>query len=203
MSRRGGMGDPAWHEAWRSLEADDVDPGLLELAEHHLAGELSSSDVLAARLTGVVTFAGALLAVGVTLSANAAKARLHDDARTVFSILMVAAIAILVAAIARALIAMRPRHRVLPNPALLRHYADRGTPMTEVRADTFKLYGAGLETTGRRNAGSARPVRDSLALVAVALVLAAAGALTMYFDTPWPTIQNSSKALPRTSPPLP
>lgn len=191
------MTEPAWQEAWRTLEVDDVDEHLLELTEKHLTTELASTDALATRLTAIVTFAGALLAVGITLSATAARARLDDDARLAFSILLVLAIALLIAAIVSSLVAIRPRERILPNPALLRHYAAERTRTAEVRADTFKLYGAGLEGAGLRNAGSARAARRSLALVALSLVVAAAAALIVYFSSPWPTTRQPSKQTPR------
>lgn len=100
---------------------DDVDPELLELTEKHIATERASSDTLSSRSTATVTLAGALLAVGVTLAGNAAKIHLAHGPRTLFSCLLLAGIVLLVGAMVSALVEIRPRTCVLPNPGVLRH----------------------------------------------------------------------------------
>jgi hypothetical protein len=137
--------------AWKELKLEDVSHELLDLAEKHIAGERASSDTLSTRLTATVTLAGALLAVGVTLAGNDAKIQLAHGSRTLFSCLLVSGIVLLVGAMVTALAEIRPRTRVVPNPDVLRHYAKEGTAPPEIRADTFKLYGAALEQLGNRN----------------------------------------------------
>jgi hypothetical protein len=178
----------AENTAWHELQLDeDVRPELLDLAEKQLAGELTSHDALGDRLTTIIAFAGALLAVAVTLSSNAAKAYLHHGARTTFSIFFVLAVALLLAAVVRALAAIRPHRRPVPNPDLLRHYAHHRTSTAEMRADAFRQYGIVLQAVEARNDESAHAARASLLLIGAALLAAAVAALIIYFGTPWST----------------
>jgi uncharacterized membrane protein YidH (DUF202 family) len=188
--------------AWKELDIADVPPPLLELVSQHLSRELTSREVLTGRLVALVTFAGALLALGLGLAHNAAGAELSGEGRVAFSVLFVLALVLLVVSIVRSLIGVAPRRRPLPNPELLRHYATQGTEDAEIRADTFKLYGAAVETIGDDNGRIADAVRDSLGAIVVALCFAAGAAGIVYFESPWATANNHSLANPLTRVPV-
>jgi hypothetical protein len=156
---------------------------LLELAQGHAQSELASREVLGTRLGGLITVAAALLALSVAGAREAAETPLDPTARTLFSVAFVGAVAALVGVILIALRSLGPDLRAVPSPKLLRHYGERGTAMSEVRADAYKLNVAVLCQLGPANGRRARGVRLALMALIGALLLAAVAATTVYIGS--------------------
>jgi hypothetical protein len=168
-------------ERWRALEGVAVTPHLGKLAADYLDREQKSREALSARLTAIVGFSGALLTIALATGRSAADADVSNTARTIVSVCFVATIVFLALSVIRCLIAIRPTEQPTANAELLRYYAERSVSEEEVRLDNFKLNGVSVEVLGVSNRDRARAVRDALALVAIALLFTAVGAITIYF----------------------
>jgi hypothetical protein len=188
MRRRDEACEPAL-QAWHDAELQPIDPDLLMVVHDHVETELASREGLGNRLAGLITVAGALLALSVAEAHTAATTHLDGLGRTIFSVAFVAAVSFLLAVMIISLRSLGPELRSVPEPELLRYYGERGSDIGDVRKDTYKLYVALLSQLAEGNRDRALGVRAGLGALIAALVFAAGAAGSVYFSTPWPTNQ--------------
>jgi hypothetical protein len=172
---------------WREAELRPIDPELLALAQGYVEAELKGRESLGNRLSGLITVAGALLALSAAAAREAAGAHLDGTSRTIFSVAFVGAVVCLVGVLIIALASTGPDLRANPSPELLRHYGEYGTTTDEVRKDAYKLGVAVLSQLEPTNRGRAEGVKRARLALILALVFAAAAACSVYFGTSWPT----------------
>lgn len=187
-------------KGWHDAELQPIDSEVLALAQGYVEAELKGRESLGNRLGGLITLAGALLALSVAAAREAAGAHLDGTWRTVFSVAFVAALVSLVGVLVIALHSTGPDVRAIPSPELLRHYGEHSTTTDEARKDAYKLSVAVLAQLGPANGSRARGVRRARLALIVALLFAAAAAGTVYFGTPWSTNNRhptSQSPLPR------
>lgn len=177
----------AAHQDWHDAELQSIDPELLALAQGYVEAELRGRESLGNRLGGLITLAGALLALSVAAAREAAGAHLDGTSRTVFSMAFVGAVVCLVGVLAIALASTGPNVRANPSAELLRHYGEHGTTMDEARKDAYKLSVTALAQLDPTNRGRAEGVQRARLALILALLFAAAAACTVYFETSWPT----------------
>jgi hypothetical protein len=177
------------HQDWHDAELKAIDPELLALTHGYVEAELNGRESLGNRLGGLITLAGALLALLVAAAREAAGAHLDGTARTIFSITFIGAVLCLVAVLLIALHSMGPDVRATPSADLLRHYGEHGTTTDEAREDAYKLSVTVLAQLDPTNRSRAEGVKRARLALILALLLAAAAAGTVYFGTPWSTNQ--------------
>lgn len=171
-------------QAWLDVDIGDVSTELVELAGKAVDRELTSREALSGRLTTTITFAGALLALALTLGQRAGSVFKDDDAlRTVFAIGFTTAVALLALAIVTAIWALRPEPRHRTNPELLRHYATSGAEAGEIRRDSYRFEVALVAQLGKGNTRRAKWLLRAQRILATALVVAAAEAVILFFGT--------------------
>jgi hypothetical protein len=173
-----------WNEdqrqAWLTEQLPPVSKDLVELVRGVADHDYRIRDALNVRLSGTATFAGALLAVAVTQGEAAGKASIPSGAEILFSIAFVGTIVLLGIAIAVALSALRPTRVTLASQDVLRYYGRKASPDAELRTDTFRLQIVNTYELRAGNARRASGLTIAQRLTAVALGLAAIGALTLF-----------------------
>lgn len=159
----------------------EPDDRALALVSAAVDRELHSREALNARLTGTVTFAGALLALALGLGSAAGQEKLSGLWRTAFDLCFALAVAFLFMTVVAGVWAMSPRPRHLIEPELFRHYVLHGRPIEALLGDAYKSEVAVLVQLGDANGDQARSQIGCQRLLAVALAATAAGALILFF----------------------
>lgn len=173
--------ESADERAWRDAKLANIDPELLSLAQLAVNRELESRRELNGRLTATITFAGLLLALAFGLGHRVGGLELHKTPEVLLAVSFCAAIALLVVAIGLAIAALQPEPRNSMSPALLQHYGTEDTSPTEVRQDAFKVEVSTLGQLEGGNTTRATRLLKSQRILGLALGVAAAGALILYF----------------------
>ena len=178
-------GDVAARErAWMQEPLSEISTAVLELADAAVTEEMETRGALNARVAGTMTFAGALLAAAFALSKNAADLGLDGAAETVFGIIFAGTVALLVAVVLLCVSAVRIDRRHRLNPELLRWWARERVADAGARVDRFKYDVVVLERLNLGNERRARRLTQAQWALGGALLLAAAGALIVFFGSP-------------------
>lgn len=168
-------------QEWLDAPVKPIPEELISLARNASERELASREALNARLTTIITFCGALLALALTLGQKAGSVLQHHRARhTIFEIGLTAAIVLLALAILLCILSLRPEPRHRTSAKLLKYYALEGTASDEVRVDTYKFEVALTQNLAPGNTRRATGLLHALWLTAIALGLAAAEAIILF-----------------------
>jgi hypothetical protein len=174
-----------WEQRARDWEQDERPPPSAELhalAEAQLDAEVASCEALSTRLTALVAFTGAVLALTFTLGQNFRVAGLHGFWKVAGATTFCLAVAALLASLLRALAGVRPHERPVTSAALLGYYATESSGKKELRVDRFCQCGAALEVLADANDRSAGALRWALVLLTVAGAASAATGLIIFFS---------------------
>ena len=153
------------------------------LARSAAERQLASREALNGRLTTTITFAGALLAVALTLGQKAGAVHLHHGSRTLFGIGFVVAVLLLTGTIVLAIWALQPERRPRANPSLLKHYGTVLTSPDEVAQDAYRFEVALATRLGAGNSRRAARLLWAQKVLGLALAFAAANALILFLGS--------------------
>lgn len=160
-----------------------VSKALLSEVARGVDRELESRRALNSGLQQLIAFSGILLGAAFALGVRIGEAHIGCTAKTLLTIFFLGAIGGLLGALLIAISALGPQPRTLPNPEVFRFYANERTDDAEMRAD---LFGVEVDALGELHEGNqrrARRQRLALRILGAPLVLAAAGAATLYFSS--------------------
>jgi len=119
-------------QEWLDAPIKPIPEEVISLARNASERELASREALNIRLTTIITFSGALLALALTLGQKAGSVLQHHHARhTMFEIGLTAAIVLLALAILLCILSLRPEPRHRTSAKLLKYYALEGTASTK------------------------------------------------------------------------
>ena len=165
-------------EEWLNAPLQPVSEQLLSITRTTVERELTSRESLNGRLASTITFAGALLAVALTLGQKASPSAAHHHTRHVlFTAGLVVAVVVLAVAIVTAIWGLRPEPRHHTSVKLLKHYGTAGIEDQEIQKDTFRFEVALAGQLGPGNTRRASHLLWAQRTTVLALMIAAAEAV--------------------------